>query len=112
MYLDRSQDDVVVKGPFQGTSSSTAQIHEISLERLQSNDKAESLKLLLACMEDGVFYLSLRDHKDEDGPLLSMSTDVFNLSKKLFKLSLDEKMEHDIDKFGGMRTNGYDLHGC
>lgn len=106
MYIDHSKESVSHGAPTPQLAQS-AQITEVSLQQLEMGDKTETSKLLAACREDGVFYLNLRDHENHDGPLLSVSTEIFNLSKELFELPLEEKMNYDIDKAGNMKVNGY-----
>lgn len=109
MYIDHSHDNASQAGPYKAASQqpiSLAKIKEISLQRLQMNDMIESQNLLIACMEDGVFYLNLHDYTNQDGSLLSLSKEIFSVSQQLFDLPLEEKMSYDIDKNGIMRVNG------
>lgn len=107
MYIDHDREHDSQGAPTHSPTPELAQIMEVSLQRLERGDKTETSKLLTACREDGVFYLNLQTHENHDGPLLSLSTEIFDLSKKLFELPLDEKMNYDIDTFGTMKVNGY-----
>lgn len=107
MYIDHSHDEA--SGQEKASSQQPiplARIKEISLQRLEMSDEIETQKLLIACMEDGVFYLNLRDHTNQDRSLLSLSKEMFSVSQELFELPLDEKMNYDIDQNGIMRVNG------
>lgn len=107
MNINHTQNPGDISQSSSQKAAPLALLKEISLQRLQSNDDVEITKLLIACKEDGVFYLNLRDYGSQDGPLLSMSTEVFQLSKELFDLPLNEKMGYDIDNFGNMKVDGY-----
>jgi len=83
---------------------STAQLQLIDLGRLHQGDGGEAAKLFKAAKEDGVFYVDLRDQ-----PFMGMIDtvdDIFALSKELFSLSKEEKMEYDIDELGALKLNG------
>ena len=81
-----------------------AHILTIDIGRLYDGDKEEAAKLLEAAKEDGVFYLDLEDQRFMR--VIDTVDKVFALSKELFDLSEDEKMEYDIDKLSKLKLNG------
>ena len=83
----------------------TAHILTIDIGRLHDGDKEEAAKLLKAAKEDGLFYLDLEDQRFMG--IIDTVDKVFALSKELFDLSEEEKMEYDIDKLSKLKLNGY-----
>ena len=83
-------------------SLSVAQLLTIDVYRLQQGEEEEAAKLLKASKEDGAFYL---DFSDQRG-MMAMVSQIFALSKDVFDLSLEEKMEYDVDLRGALKLNG------
>lgn len=82
-----------------------AELLIVDMSRLQEGDEAEAAKVFQAAKENGAFYL------DVSGPKGMKITEavahVFALSKELFHLSTQEKMNYDIDLLGNLKLNGY-----
>ena len=83
----------------------TAHILTIDIGRLHNGDKEEASKLLNAAKKDGIFYLDLENQLFMG--VIDTLDKVFALSKELFDLSEEEKMEYDIDKLSKLKLNGY-----
>lgn len=103
-----SQNSVQQPGP-QASFDSTqgfpiARLLTIDSSLLQQGDKEEIAKIYKASKEDGAFYLDFSDQSSMN--MMGMVEEVFVLSKKLFRLSEEEKMGHDIDLLGTLKLNG------
>ena len=85
-------------------SLSVAQLLTIDVYRLQQGDEEEAAKLFKASKEDGAFYLDFSDQRRMK--MMEMVGQIFALSKDLFDLSLEEKMEYDVDLRGALKLNG------
>lgn len=82
-----------------------AQLLTIDIGRLVEGDKQEAAKLLKAAKEDGIFYLEFQDRRFVD--MIDLVDEIFALSKELFNLSEEDKMQYDVDKLGPLKLNGY-----
>ncbi len=82
-----------------------AQLLTIDIGRLVEGDKQEAAKLFLAAKEDGIFYLNLQDRRFVD--MIGIVDEIFALSRELFDLSEEDKMQYDVDKLGPLKLNGY-----
>lgn len=81
-----------------------AQLSTIKLAGLQQGDGEEAENLFRSAREDGFFYLNFQDSAFEG--IINLVEDVFTISKKLFSLDFQEKMEYDIDELGNLKLNG------
>ena len=81
-----------------------AQLSTIKLASLQQEDGEEAEKLFQSAREDGFFYLNFQDSAFEG--MINLVEDVFTISKSLFNLDNQEKMEYDVDKLGDSKLNG------
>ena len=81
-----------------------AELLTVDVTRLQEGNEAEAAKVFKASKENGAFYL------DFSGPkcvhIIEAVANVFVLSKELFHLSKQEKMQYDIDLLGKLKLNG------
>nr|WOZ30799.1 McfN [Coleophoma empetri]BAN91496.1 putative 2OG-Fe(II) oxygenase family oxidoreductase [Coleophoma empetri] len=66
-------------------------LSSLSLSQLEANIPEESKRLFEACVNEGFFYLDLRDHKQ----LLSDYDALLEIMKNYFDQSLDQKMKDD-----------------
>ena len=85
-------------------SLSVEQLLTIDVYRLQQGDEEEAAKLFKVSKEDGAFYLDFSDQRGMK--MMEMVGQIFALSKDLFDLSLEEKMEYDVDLRGALKLNG------
>lgn len=85
--------------------SQVAPLRTINLLRLSQGDKNELEELVLAAKREGMFYLDFTDH--DSGPYPALVEDIYSLSQSIFNLSLEEKLQYDIDVLGKFKTNGY-----
>ncbi|KKK15687.1 hypothetical protein ARAM_006617 [Aspergillus rambellii] len=83
-----------------------APLKTIRLQGLRDGSLEEKRKLVAAAQEDGIFYL---DFNDDLGELKvsDLIEGIYNFSKSLFALDLEEKMKYDVDKVGELKLNGY-----
>ena len=81
-----------------------AQLSTIKLAGLQQDDGEEAEKLFRSAREDGFFYLNFQDSAFEG--MINLVEDVFTISKSLFNLDNEEKMQYDVDKLGKLKLNG------
>ncbi len=81
-----------------------AQLSTIKLAGLQQGDGEEAEKLFRSAREDGFFYLNFQDSAFEG--MINLAEDIFTISKDLFNLENEEKMEYDVDKLGNLKLNG------
>ena len=104
----------VNKGPTQSSMGRAAHEHDESLPiaqlpvidvcRLQQGEEEEAIKLFKASKEDGVFYL---DFSNQMGMgMMKMVDGIFALSKDVFDMSVEDKMEYDVDLRGALKLNG------
>jgi hypothetical protein len=82
-----------------------APLKTVNLGALQRGDSEEKNKLFAAAKEDGIFYLSISEDEGEY-QLADLVEEIYGLSKSLFKLDLEEKMQYDVDKVGSLKLNG------
>ncbi|KAL8960909.1 MAG: hypothetical protein Q9193_002462 [Seirophora villosa] len=82
-----------------------AQLLTINIGRLEGGEEHEAAQLFKAAKEDGVFYADLQESGFEE--MLATVEEVFALAKALFDLSMEEKMQYDIDELGELKLNGY-----
>lgn len=82
----------------------TAKIVTVDLGRLRNDDQEEAGKLFKAVKKDGLFYLNLQDPHFVG--ILDAANDVFTLSRELFRLKEEEKMQYDIDELSELKLNG------
>lgn len=82
-----------------------AQLLTIDIGRLVEGDKQETAKLFKAAEEDGIFYLNFQDRRFVD--MIELVDGIFALSKELFDLSEEDKMQYDVDELGPLKLNGY-----
>ncbi|RDL32345.1 Clavaminate synthase-like protein [Venustampulla echinocandica] len=71
--------------------SEHSQLSSLSLSRLEDNNPEESKRLFEACVNDGFFYLDLRNHKQ----LLDDYDALLEIMKTYFDQPLDQKMNDD-----------------
>lgn len=57
--------------------------------------------LLSACQEQGFFYLDCR------GTVLEEVSELYRVAQAFFDLSLDEKLEYDVETQGPEKYNGW-----
>ena len=81
-----------------------AQLSTIKLAGLQHGDGEEAEKLFRSAREDGFFYLNFQDSAFEG--MINLVEDIFAISKRLFDLENQEKMEYGVDKLGNLKLNG------
>jgi isopenicillin N synthase-like dioxygenase len=67
----------------------------------------EKDKLFTVAKEDGVFYLDLTEDQFEY-PMTALSDRLYDLSRSLFSLELEDKLQYDIDKIDSLKLNGYE----
>lgn len=84
---------IVTDPPFPGNVP-TAPLLRLSLEKLRSRDAQELQGFAQACENVGFFYLDLRGPGDA---ILDLSSRLFDVSKDLFELSLEEKMKYNFE---------------
>ena len=81
-----------------------AQLSTIKLAGLLQDDGEEAEKLFRSAREDGFFYLNFQDSAFEG--MINLVEDIYTISKSLFNLDNQQKMEYDIDKLGDSKLNG------
>ncbi|KAJ8127340.1 hypothetical protein O1611_g6297 [Lasiodiplodia mahajangana] len=86
-----------------------AMLQEINLAGLRNGSDLEVRKLSQAALNDGFFYLNLRDPATQF--LLDQVDYTFQLSKSLFDHSIEVKNLFDIDKISLLKSNGYKPRG-
>lgn len=82
-----------------------APLKTIRLGALQRGDSEEKDKLFAAAKEDGIFYLDISEDEGEY-KLVNLIWEIYGLSRSLFNLELEEKMQYDVDKIGSLKLNG------
>lgn len=90
-------------------SEKLADLRTISFHQLQAGSVSEQNLLLLACIQDGFFYLDLTDPKFSS--LLGDVDVVFKLAKDVFDYSPEIKSLFDVDSISDLKVNGYKPKG-
>ena len=76
----------------------------MDVSRLQEGDEAEAAKAFQASKKNDAFYL---DYLGQKGVRITeVVADVFPLSKELFHLNTQEKINYDIGLLGKLKLNG------
>jgi isopenicillin N synthase-like dioxygenase len=86
-----------------------AHLQTISLHDLQVDSPSEQKRLLQTCINDGFFYLDVRESTISSR--MSDIDTIFDLSKQLFDYSPEVKSLFDVDRISPMKTNGYKPKG-
>ena len=89
-------------------SSPFGSLKTISLRDLRRCSAEESDKLFAAAKDDGIFYLDLTEDVGKNR-LADLVGGIYGLSRSLFDLDIDEKMQYDVDQIGELKLNGYVL---
>ena len=82
-----------------------AHLQTISLHDLQVELPSEQKRLLQTCINDGFFYLDLKESTFSSS--MSDINTIFELSKQLFDYSPEVKSLFDVDRISPMKINGY-----
>ncbi|KAH1286534.1 hypothetical protein KXX33_009505 [Aspergillus fumigatus] len=83
----------------------TASLRVINLHNLLHGIHGEAEKLVLAAKEDGIFYVDFTGHASS--PFTGLVDEIYSLSRSLFDLDIEEKMQYDVDQMGMLKLNGY-----
>lgn len=84
----------------QNRSMKEADLHVISASDILKDDSPVKTDLLTACQENGFFYLDYRS------TALEKLTDLYGVAKDFFELSLEEKLEYDVEGQGPEKYDG------
>ncbi|KAJ5329426.1 hypothetical protein N7452_009816 [Penicillium brevicompactum] len=87
------------------TSNKFAPLRKVNMQSLSQGNNREVQELVLAAKTDGMFYLDFSDY-DSD-PYNGVVNDMFSLSRSLFSLGFEDKLQYDIDTLTDQKTNGY-----
>ncbi|KAI5861492.1 putative oxidoreductase [Durotheca rogersii] len=79
------------------TDVPTVELETISLSKLLAGDAAEQDRVFKACAGRGFFYLALAGNETGDA-LLRGSEEIARVGERVFKLPLEEKMQHRMGK--------------
>ncbi|KAJ5771690.1 hypothetical protein N7520_002219 [Penicillium odoratum] len=82
-----------------------ANLSTIGLTDLRNGSPSTVSEVVRAAKHDGMFYLDFTDSKEL--PCTGIIRDIQALSRELFQLGLDQKMEFDVDQLAPFKTNGY-----
>jgi len=85
-----------------------APLRTIRLHDLCRGFPEEKEKLYAAATEDGIFYLDFSEEQNEFD-LANLTEGIYSLSRSLFDLDLEEKLQYDVDKIGELKLNGFVL---
>ena len=69
-------------------------IRSISYRMVCDDDVGETLRLLVACIEDGYFYLDLHNNEDDE-QIIGCLQKLLSYNEKLFKLPMNKMREWD-----------------
>ncbi|KAF9887235.1 hypothetical protein FE257_010363 [Aspergillus nanangensis] len=81
-----------------------ADLHTVSMKKLQAGDAAEVQRLFEASSTKGVFYLDLLSDESDILPIIKA---IRSVSEELFELPQEEKCVYDVDKLTSRKCNGY-----
>ena len=81
-----------------------ALLRTVSMKRLSQSDNREVQELVLAAKADGMFYLDFSNFSSD--LYTGVVNDIYSLSRSLFNLGLEEKLQYDIDALTDLKTNG------
>jgi isopenicillin N synthase-like dioxygenase len=78
----------------------------ISFSLVKSHDAAEVANLVTACETDGCFCLDLSDEDGLQTSMLESAGKLFDISKRLFEMPLEQKLRWEMDTWGDLLIGG------
>ena len=95
--------------PQTSRGTQTAHLKTILLSSLLDGDEISTTDLVEAGVQDGFFYIDLRN--SEAQCLLDILEELFQLNAALFSLPEDELIKFDLDIIGPSKIDGYKPSG-